>query len=68
MKSQTLSERWKEFQALIFFNQVMELFFKLLILFVVLVLGMGLFRLFLEVWRVIWGSDLYMLCLLCAEC
>ena len=59
MKSKTLSERWKEFEALPFFNQVMDLFFKLLILFVVLVLGMGLFRLFWEVWKVIIsGSDL----------
>jgi uncharacterized membrane protein (DUF373 family) len=53
MKSKALSKRWKEFQALTFFNQVMDLFFKLLILFVVLVLGMGLFRLFWEVWKVI---------------
>lgn len=59
MKSKTLSERWKEFDALPFFNKVMDLFFKLLILFVVLVLGMGLFRLFWEVWKVIiYGSNL----------
>lgn len=58
MKSKTLSERWKEFQALTFFNQVMDLFFKLLILFVVLVLGTGLFRLFWEVWKSMAGSDL----------
>ena len=59
MKSKPLSERWKEFEALPFFNQVMDLFFKLLILFIVLVLGMGLFRLFWEVWKIIIsGSDL----------
>ena len=49
---------WRKFEALTFFNWVMDLFFKLLIFFVVIVLGMGLFRLFWEVWKIMAGSDL----------
>jgi len=58
MKSKTLDQLWKRFEALTFFNQVMDLFFKFLILFVVLVLGVGLLRLFWEVWKIIAGNDL----------
>jgi len=43
---------------LTFFNQVMDLFFKFLIFFVVLILGIGLFRLFWEVWKIMIGNDL----------
>ncbi len=39
---------WQHFDAVAFFNRVMDLFFKLLIFFVVIVLGMGLVRLFWE--------------------
>jgi uncharacterized membrane protein (DUF373 family) len=48
----------KTFEALTFFNWVMDFFFKLLIFFVVVVLGMGLFRLFWEVWKIIAKNDL----------
>jgi len=58
MERKALSDRWKDVEALTFFNRVMDLFFKLLIFFVLLVLGMGLFRLFLEVWEVMAHRDL----------
>ena len=57
-KNSTLSHLWQDFEALTFFNRVMDLFFKFLIFFVVLILGMGLFRLFWEVWKVMTGNDL----------
>lgn len=50
-----LCQVWRKFEALTFFNWVMDLFFKLLIFFVVIVLGMGLFRLFWEVWKIMLG-------------
>jgi uncharacterized membrane protein (DUF373 family) len=53
-----LTQLWKRFDALIFFNRVMDYFFKLLIFFVVLVLGMGLTRLFWDVWRIMLVSEL----------
>jgi uncharacterized membrane protein (DUF373 family) len=49
---------YRNFEALAFFNQVMDLLFKLLIFFVVLVLAIGLFRIFLEISKVMGGSDL----------
>ncbi len=49
---------WQSFDALTFFNLVMDLFFKLLIFFVVIVLGMGLVRLFWETWRIMAVSEL----------
>ena len=49
---------WQNFDALVFFNRVMDLFFKLLIFFVVIVLGMGLVRLFRETWRIMAASEL----------
>jgi uncharacterized membrane protein (DUF373 family) len=49
---------WTEFDALTFFNQVMDCFFKVLIFFVVLVLAVGLVRLFWEVWRIMAANDL----------
>ena len=49
---------WQHFDALAFFNRVMDLFFKLLIFFVVVVLGMGLVRLFWETWRIMAVSEL----------
>jgi uncharacterized membrane protein (DUF373 family) len=58
MKHKTLGRLWAKFEALTFFNQVMDLFFKLLILFVVLVLGIGLSRLFWRVWEILNGNDL----------
>jgi len=58
MKNGTLSQLWENFEALTFFNRVMDLFFKFLIFFVVLILGIGLFRLFWEVWKIMTGNDL----------
>jgi uncharacterized membrane protein (DUF373 family) len=49
---------WQEFDALTFFNRVMDLFLTLLIFFVVIVLGMGLARLFWEVWMIMAISEL----------
>ncbi len=49
---------WKRFDAIAFFNQVMDGLFKLLIFFVVLVLGVGLVRLFWEVWQIMATSEL----------
>jgi uncharacterized membrane protein (DUF373 family) len=49
---------WQHFDALTLFNRVMDLFFKLLIFFVVVVLGMGLVRLFWETWRIMAASEL----------
>jgi uncharacterized membrane protein (DUF373 family) len=47
-----LKSQWHRFDAVGFFNQVIDVVFKLLIFFVVLVLGMGLVRLFWEVWQI----------------
>ena len=58
MKSQAILRTWRRFDALAFFNRVMDLFFKAMIFFVVLVLGVGLVRLFWEVWKIMAGSDL----------
>ena len=56
--NQQLDRAWQNFDASVFFNRVMELFFKLLIFFVVIVLGMGLVRLFWETWRIMTASEL----------
>lgn len=53
-----LLDFWRHFEAVGFFNQVMDSFFKLLIFFVVLVLAIGLVRLFLDVWNVMAGREL----------
>ena len=53
-----LARHWKGFDAITFFNQVMDCFFKLLIFFVVLVLTVGLARLFWEVWRIMTASEI----------
>lgn len=58
MKVDNLTRLWTRFDALTFFNQVTDLFFKSLIFFVVLALGIGLVRLFLEVWTIMTQSDL----------
>jgi uncharacterized membrane protein (DUF373 family) len=58
MKSESLLLFWRRFDALILFNRVMDLFFKAMIFFVVLVLGVGLARLFFEVWKIMVGKDL----------
>jgi len=57
-KNGTLSHLWQDFEALTFFNRVMDLFFKLLIFFVLLVLGTGLFRLFWEAWEIMAKNNL----------
>ena len=56
--SATLARRWVAFDALRFFNRVMDLFFKLLIFFVIVVLAMGMVRLFWEIWRIMLASEL----------
>jgi uncharacterized membrane protein (DUF373 family) len=56
--NERLLRLWRNFDALTFFNRVMDLFFKLLIFFVVIVLGMGLVRLFWEIWRIMAVSEL----------
>jgi hypothetical protein len=48
---------WQNFDALVFFNRIMDLFFKLLVFFVVIVVGMGLVRLFWETWRIMAASE-----------
>lgn len=58
MKTPASLMSWNRFDALDFFNRVMDLIFKCLIFFVVLVLGMGLARLFWEVGIVLFKSDL----------
>lgn len=58
MTSATFLRVWRRFDALTFFNRVMDLFFKAMIFFVVLVLGVGFVRLFWEVWKIMAGSDL----------
>ncbi len=58
MKRHTVGKIWSRFDALTFFNKVMDLFFKFLIFFVVMVLGMGLVRLFWEVGRIMAESEL----------
>ena len=49
---------WQSFDALTFFNLVKDLLFKLLIFFVVIVLGMGLVRLFWDTWRIMAVTEL----------
>lgn len=58
MATRSIIRLYRNFEALAFFNRVMDLFFKLLIFFVVLVLAIGLFRIFLEIWKVMGRSDL----------
>jgi uncharacterized membrane protein (DUF373 family) len=53
-----LLKSWQQFDALRFFNGAMDLFFKLLIFFVLIVLGIGLIRLFWEVWRIMAAREL----------
>ena len=49
---------WHRFDAITFFNKVMDQFFKFLIFFVVLVLAIGMVRLFWDVWRIMVASEL----------
>jgi uncharacterized membrane protein (DUF373 family) len=51
-------ELWRSFDALVLFGRAVDLFFKLLILFVLVVLAIGLARMFLEVWSNMAGRDL----------
>ena len=53
-----VEERWHRFDSLVLFNRVIDLLFKFLIFFVVLVLAMGLVKMFLEVWTIMTASDL----------
>ena len=58
MLKSTLERKWVRLDSLVFFNRVIDLLFKLLIFFVVLVLTMGLIKMFLEVWSVMVRSEL----------
>jgi uncharacterized membrane protein (DUF373 family) len=58
MKSPASLPSWDQFDALDFFNRVMDVIFKFLIFFVVLVLAMGLARLFWEVGTIFFMSEL----------
>ena len=51
-------QQWHRFDSLILYNKVIDLLFKLLIFFVVLVLAMGLVKMFLEVWSIMAASEL----------
>lgn len=53
-----LKTQWHRFDSLILFNKMIDLLFKLLIFFVVLVLAMGLVKMFLEVWTIMTASEL----------
>src|SRR5258706_5077305 len=54
---ETLYRLWRRFDALVFFNRVIDLCFKAMIVLVVLMLGLGLARLFLEVCQIMPGRD-----------
>jgi uncharacterized membrane protein (DUF373 family) len=58
MMKSLLEKQWHRFDSIILFNKVIDLLFKLLILFVVLVLAMGLVKMFLEVWSIMAASEL----------
>ncbi|MGH7793924.1 MAG: phosphate-starvation-inducible PsiE family protein [Candidatus Binatia bacterium] len=58
MRHAGLRSQWRRFDAVVCFNHGIDLIFKLLIFFVVLVLAMGLIKLFWEVWRVMAVSKL----------
>ena len=53
-----VATQWHRFDAVKFFNQIIDLIFKVLILFVLLALVMGLIKMFLEVWSMMVVSDL----------
>jgi uncharacterized membrane protein (DUF373 family) len=52
------ANQWRRFDSLAFFNQVIDVLFKLLIFFVVLVLAVGLIKMFVEVWSVMAHREL----------
>ena len=58
MTTTLLKRQWRRFDSITLFNKVINLLFKFLIFFVVLVLAMGLVKMFLEVWTIMTGSDL----------
>ena len=58
MLNSALRKNWYRLDSLAFFNRVIDLLFKLLIFFVVLVLAMGLIKMFLEVWSIMVRSEL----------
>jgi uncharacterized membrane protein (DUF373 family) len=58
MRSTAATVQWRRFDAVNFFNRVIDLIFKVLIFFVVLALAMGLFKMFLEVWNIMAASEL----------
>src|SRR5687767_15690486 len=58
MMKTLLENQWHRFDSISLFNKVIDLLFKLLIFFVVLVLAMGLVKMFLEVWTIMTVSEL----------
>jgi uncharacterized membrane protein (DUF373 family) len=58
MLKPSLERKWVRLDSLVFFNQVIDLLFKLLLFFVVVVLTMGLIKMFLEVWSIMVRSEL----------
>jgi uncharacterized membrane protein (DUF373 family) len=52
------ANHWRRFDSLAFFDQVIDVLFKLLIFFVVLVLAMGLIKMFVKVWSVMAQREL----------
>ena len=62
MLNSALRKNWYRLDSLAFFNRVIDLLFKLLIFFVVLVLAMGLIKMFLEVWSIMVRSELKEAC------
>ncbi|HKY09282.1 MAG TPA: phosphate-starvation-inducible PsiE family protein [Candidatus Binatia bacterium] len=54
----SLTTGWQNFNSIVFFNRIIDLLFKLLVFFVVLVLAMGLVKMFLEVWTIMTASAL----------
>lgn len=51
-------DQWRRFEAVVFFNRVIDILFKLLIFFVVLVLAMGLVKMFWEVSSIMAAKEL----------
>ena len=58
MLNPSYRERWQRFEAVAFFNHVIDIIFKLLIFFVVLVLAIGLGKLFWEISYIMAAKEL----------
>lgn len=58
MRNSALRKQWSRLDSLAVFNRVIDLLFKLLIFFVVLVLSIGLIKMFLEIWSIMTQREL----------